>query len=124
MELLKSTSLSRFSPEDPDLLTTLGLLHLQLGEPQQAFEALGGALTFDPSHGMAILAAASMMQEHGDYEVALSKYRVAAASLSESPELWNNIGMCNFGRKKFVAVSLMVCFSHPTLDLVKMIIYL
>lgn len=95
----------RWNPEDPDLLTTLGLLHLQLGESQQAFEALGGALTFDPSHGMAILAAGSMMQEHGDFDVALSKYRVAAASIPESPQLWNNIGMCNFGKKKFVAVS-------------------
>lgn len=98
----------RWNPEDPDLLTTLGLLHLQLGEPQQAFEALGGALTFDPNHGMAILAAGCMMQEHGDFDVALSKYRVAATSLPESPQLWNNIGMCNFGKKKFVAVSSIV----------------
>ena len=96
---------SRWNPEDSDLLTTLGLLHLQLGEPQQAFEALGSALTFDPNHGTAILAAGSMMQEHGDFDVALSKYRVAANTIPESPHLWNNIGMCNFGKKKFVAVS-------------------
>lgn len=100
----------RWNPEDPDLLTTLGLLHLQLGEPQQAFEALGGALTFDPNHGMAILAAGSMMQEHADFDVALSKYRVAAASIPESPQLWNNIGMCNFGKKKFVAVSVKLIY--------------
>ena len=112
MEILHSvTSLTgsetcRSNPEDSDLLTTLGLLYLQLGQTQQAFEALGGALTFDPYHGMAILAAGGMMQESGDFDVALSKYRVAAASIPESPQLWNNIGMCNFGKNKFVAVSL------------------
>ena len=96
----------RLNPEDPDLLTTLGLLHLQVGQVKRAFERLGGALTFDPTNAKAILAAGSMIQDHGDFDVALSKYRVAAASSPESPQLWNNIGMCFFGKKKFVAVSL------------------
>ncbi|KAG7283764.1 hypothetical protein CRUP_034388 [Coryphaenoides rupestris] len=69
-----------FSPENTDLLTTLGLLYLQ-----------------------AILAAGSMMQTHGDFDVAMNKYRVAACSVPESPPLWNNIGMCFFGKKKYVA---------------------
>ena len=38
-----------------------------------------------------------------DYDVALAKYRLAAQSIPESPPLWNNIGMCFFGKKKFVA---------------------
>ena len=46
-----------------------------------------------------------MIQEHGDYDVALSKYRVAAAATPESAQLWNNIGMCLFGKGKYVAVS-------------------
>ena len=46
-----------------------------------------------------------MIQEHGDYDVALSKYRVAAAATPESAQLWNNIGMCLFGKGKHVAVS-------------------
>ncbi len=62
-------------------------------------------MVFDPYRGVAILAAGSMMQEHGDFDVALSKYRVAASTMPESPYLWNNIAMCNFGKKKFVAVS-------------------
>lgn len=57
-----------------------------------------------PFH-QAILAAGSMMQEYGDHDVALSKYRIAAVSTPESPQLWNNIAMCFFGKKKFVAVS-------------------
>ncbi|KAM9275891.1 BBSome complex member BBS4 isoform 3-T3 [Morus bassanus] len=69
-----------FSPENTDLLTTLGLLYLE-----------------------ATLAAGSMMQAHGDFDVALSKYRVVASAVPESPPLWNNIGMCFFGKKKYVA---------------------
>ena len=62
-------------------------------------------MTYDPCNVKAILAAGSMMQHHGDFDVALTKYRVAAAETPESPPLWNNIGMCFFGKKKYVAVS-------------------
>ncbi|XP_060577578.1 Bardet-Biedl syndrome 4 protein homolog isoform X2 [Ruditapes philippinarum] len=92
-----------FSPEHPDMLTTLGLLYMQVGQYQKAFENLGNAMTYDPSHVKAIMAAGSMMQSHGDFDVALTKYRVAAVSSPESPPLWNNIGMCFFGKKKYVA---------------------
>uniref|UniRef100_A0A672JL41 BBSome complex member BBS4 n=1 Tax=Salarias fasciatus TaxID=181472 RepID=A0A672JL41_SALFA len=91
------------SPENTELLTTLGLLFLQLGKYQKAFEHLGNALTFDPNNYKAILAAGSMMQTHGDFDVAMNKYRVAACAVPESPPLWNNIGMCFFGKKKYVA---------------------
>ena len=46
-----------------------------------------------------------LAQGHGEFDVALSKYRVAAQTVPESPPLWNNIGMCFFGKKKYVAVS-------------------
>ena len=38
--------------------------------------------------------------------MALTKYRVAAAATPESAQLWNNIGMCFFGKKKHIAVRL------------------
>lgn len=44
------------------------------------------------------------MQKHGDYEVALRKYRVSVATVSESPFLWNNIAMGYYSKKKFMAV--------------------
>lgn len=47
-----------------------------------------------------------MFQGHQDFDVALAKYRVAAQSVPESAALWNNIAMCFFGKKKYVAVSL------------------
>ncbi|OBS80766.1 hypothetical protein A6R68_21038 [Neotoma lepida] len=75
----------------------------KLGVYQKAFEHLGNALTYDPANYKAILAAGSMMQTHGDFDVALTKYRVVACAIPESPPLWNNIGMCFFGKKKYVA---------------------
>ncbi|KAM9568857.1 BBSome complex member BBS4-like isoform 4-T4 [Salvelinus alpinus] len=44
----------RFSPENTDLLTTLGLLYMQQGKYQKAFEHLGNALTYDPNNFKAI----------------------------------------------------------------------
>ncbi|RXM94717.1 Bardet-Biedl syndrome 4 protein [Acipenser ruthenus] len=79
------------------------LASYSLGVYQKAFEHLGNALTYDPNNYKAILAAGSMMQTHGDFDVAMNKYRVAACAIPESPPLWNNIGMCFFGKKKYVA---------------------
>lgn len=91
------------SPENVELLSTLGLLYLQGGDFQKAFEALGNSMTFDPMNNKAILAAGSMLQLHGDFDVALTKYRIAAQQTPESGPLWNNIGMCFYGKKKYVA---------------------
>lgn len=84
--------LVRFSPENPDLCSTLGLLYMQTGQHSLAFEQLGTALAFDPTCSRAILAAGSMMQSHSDHDVALAKYRVASIEMAESPQLWNNVG--------------------------------
>ena len=66
------------SPENAELCSTLGLLYMQTGQHALAFEQLGTAMAFDPSNAKAILAAGSMMQSHNDWDVALSKYKVAA----------------------------------------------
>lgn len=93
----------QFSAENTELLTTLGLLFLQNEEYHKAFELLGKALTYNPENYKAILGAGSLMQQHGDFDVALTKYRVAAQNIPESSSLWNNIAMCFFGKKKYVA---------------------
>ena len=35
--------------------------------------------------------------------MALIKYRVAAVQTPNSPQLWNNIGMCFFGKQRYIA---------------------
>lgn len=120
-----------------EILTTVGLLYLRLGENYRAFDFLGNSLTHDPknpkvrrhvacalavryffvprnrSHcctvalvsvrSQTILAAGSIIQDHSDMDVALVKYRVAAVQTPNSAQLWNNIGMCFFGKQRFVA---------------------
>lgn len=50
-----------------------------------------------------ILAAGSIIQDHSEMEVALSKYRIAAVQTPNSPQLWNNIGMCFLSLQNYVA---------------------
>jgi Bardet-Biedl syndrome 4 protein len=120
-------------PENPELLTTVGLLYLKLGNNTKAFEYLGNSLTYDPKSAKTILAAGSIiqvtctcnasraarlggvcaplthllldvyLQDNQDMDVALVKYRVAAVQTPNSAQLWNNIGMCFFGKGKNVA---------------------
>ncbi|GBG24775.1 Photosystem I assembly protein Ycf3 [Hondaea fermentalgiana] len=92
-----------FSPDNPELLTTVGLLYLRDGENFKAFEYLGNSLTRDPRNPKTILAAGSVIQDHSDMDVALVKYRVAAVKTPNSAQLWNNIGMCFFGKARHVA---------------------
>eukprot|EP01033_Poteriospumella_lacustris_P004908 gene4904-3512_t len=85
-------------PENAELLTTIGLLFLKLGNNTKAFEFLGNSLTYDPKNAKTILAAGSIIQDNQDMDVALVKYRVAAVQTPNSAQLWNNIGMCFFGK--------------------------
>lgn len=51
-------------PENPELLTTVGLLFLKLGNNTKAFEFLGNSLTYDPRSAKTILAAGSIIQDN------------------------------------------------------------
>jgi Bardet-Biedl syndrome 4 protein len=92
-----------FAPDNPEILTMVGLMYLRLGETYKAFDFLGNALTHNPRDAKTILAAGSIIQDNQDVDVALVKYRIAAQVTPRSPELWNNIGMCFFGKRKYVA---------------------
>jgi Bardet-Biedl syndrome 4 protein len=92
-----------FSPENTELLTTTGLLYLRVGETTRAFEYLRSSLDLDPRNPKTILAAGSIIQDHNDTDMALLKYRVAAVQTPYNAQLWSNIGMCFFSKKKLVA---------------------
>ena len=74
-----------------------------MGESYRAFEYLGNSLTHDPKDPKTILAAGSIIQDHDDVDVALIKYRVSATKTPDSPQLWNNVGMCFFGKRRYIA---------------------
>ncbi|CBZ26079.1 conserved hypothetical protein [Leishmania mexicana MHOM/GT/2001/U1103] len=87
------------SPTNPDLLAMLGHLYLQQGNPGAAFDYLGRCLTIRPTHIDALVAASSIIQDSGDYDVALTKYRIVVAQQPDSSQVWNNIGACFIGKK-------------------------
>jgi len=91
------------TPENSELLTFIGLLYLRTGDSYKAFEYLGNSLTHDPKNSKTILATGSVIQDHGDTDVALSKYRIAAVQTPNSAALWNNIGMAFFSKQKYIA---------------------
>jgi len=45
------------------------------------------------------------MQNNYEFEGALMKYRIGVVLNPDSFELWNNIGMCFYGKNKIIAVS-------------------
>lgn len=96
------TEALEFSPENPKLLTTIGLLYLRIEENFKAFDFLGTSLAHEPTNTEAILAAGSIIQDHRDFDVALKFYRINAVKTPNSAELWNNIGMCFFGKEQHI----------------------
>ncbi|CAJ0942976.1 unnamed protein product, partial [Mesorhabditis belari] len=85
-------------PENVELMVHLGMLYLRTKNEDPAFAMFGRALSYDAAH-----ADSSVMQAHGDHDVALNKYRIAAEKCDYNGCLWNNIGMCLFAKGKFVA---------------------
>lgn len=91
------------SPSNPDLLAMLGNLYLQQGNAAAAFDYLGRCLTLNPTHVDALVAASSIIQDSGDYDVALTKYRIVVSQQPDSSQVWNNIGACFIGKRNLYA---------------------
>ncbi|XP_031365466.1 Bardet-Biedl syndrome 4 protein homolog isoform X2 [Apis dorsata] len=100
---VKQIAKSFENPESIEAATELGLLYLKIGDVQRAFQQFGTAIAHSPNYAKAILPIAYIIQNHQEYDVALSKYKQAAQSIPESYALWNNVGMCFYGKQKFVA---------------------
>lgn len=86
------------SPANPELLAMQGHLYLQLGNTNAAFDSLGRCLTIDPMNVKALVAASSIIQDGGDFDVALTKYRIVVGQQPDAPQVWNNIGACFNGK--------------------------
>lgn len=93
----------KFSMENSQILTVLGLIFLKLGDTNQAFQYLGNSLSINPKDSKAILAVGSIMQDRQDYDAALLKYKAISDNNNNSAQLWNNIGMCFYGKRKYIA---------------------
>ncbi|KAL1502259.1 hypothetical protein ABEB36_007425 [Hypothenemus hampei] len=90
-------------PESVKLLTEAGLLFLKTGQSQYAFERFSQALALDQTCSRALLGIGCITHRHEEYDVALSKYKIAVLYDPESLALWNNIGMCFYSKQKYIA---------------------
>lgn len=90
-------------PDSINMLTESGLLYLKVGQTQHAFERLSSALALDPHHCRALLGVGCITQFHEEFDVALSKYKIAVQNEPDSVALWNNIGMCFYSKQKYIA---------------------
>ncbi|KFD54953.1 hypothetical protein M514_04135 [Trichuris suis] len=91
------------APENCNLQTSLGLVYLKVDNFRLALEAFGRALSLNSFHTAAVFAVGAVMHQHGDYDTALAKYRVGLKNCPDNARLWNNIGMCFYGKMKTVA---------------------
>ncbi|KAL7299540.1 hypothetical protein TKK_0007619 [Trichogramma kaykai] len=90
-------------PDNNEVAADLGLLYLRLGDSRKAFQQFGKVLAEEPRCDRATFSMAYIMQTQGEFDVAFSKYKIASNSLMESWALWNNIGMCLYGKQKYVS---------------------
>lgn len=49
-----------------------------------------------------------MFQSKNDVDGALNKYKLIDADSQKGAEIWNNVGLCFFKKKKFIAVCVCV----------------
>uniref|UniRef100_A0A1I8Q8A9 Uncharacterized protein n=1 Tax=Stomoxys calcitrans TaxID=35570 RepID=A0A1I8Q8A9_STOCA len=100
IEVLDSCLL--LAPENTDVLTEIGVLHLKLNETQKAFDRLLEVIQFDKNCLRGLMAFAAILQSRNDIDAALGKYKEIAAIEPDIAELWNNIGLCFFKKQKLI----------------------
>lgn len=80
-------------------------MYLKIGENQKAFEKLLDVTHLNDSHTNALMALGAILQSKHDIDGALNKYKRIPQIHMEGGELWSNIALCFFRKRKYVAVS-------------------
>ncbi|XP_050297667.1 Bardet-Biedl syndrome 4 protein homolog [Anthonomus grandis grandis] len=90
-------------PDSAQLLIDSGILYLKAGQTQHSFERFSQALALNPTSWKALLGIGCITHKHEEFDVALSKYKIAVLYQPESVALWNNIGLCFYSKQKYIA---------------------
>ncbi len=69
----------------------------------EGFQNLAHSVAIESKNNESLLAIASILQDRGDFDGALLKYKVIIQNYENSPQIWSNIGMCFYGKKKYFA---------------------
>lgn len=130
--LLNPFSNLRGAPQNTDTLTEIAILYLRINDPQSALEKLLDVTKIDEDCNKALMALGAILQvfltfnfcfpslvsptmctihlffckSRGDIDGSLNKYNRISLAEHEGAELWSNLGLCFFKKKKFIAVNL------------------
>ncbi|XP_055920603.1 Bardet-Biedl syndrome 4 protein homolog [Eupeodes corollae] len=92
----------QIAPENTEVLTEIGVLYLKINETEKAYEKLLEVTNIDSNSSKGLLAFGAILQSRNDVEGALGKYNQITGPELDSTEIWNNIGLCFFKKKKFI----------------------
>lgn len=67
----------------------------------EGFQNLAHSAALESKDNESVIALGSIMQDRGDFDGALLKYKVIVQNNENSPQIWSNIGMCFYGKKKY-----------------------
>lgn len=127
-DLLASISLRRISTDNLETLTEIGILYLRVNNTKGAFDKFFEVTKLNPNDSKALLALGSILQVYiplhskaphfisfsiiiqqskGDMDGALNKYKYIDEAGQKGAEIWSNVGLCFFKKKKFIAVRIL-----------------
>ena len=92
-------------PNNSELLTAIGSLYLKSNNSEKAFDFFTDAMEIDKKYSNSLLGLASIYQYQGEYEEALVQYKLGFLTNSNSPLVWNNLGLCFFAKNKNIAAT-------------------
>ena len=94
----------KFSPDNCELLTSIGILLVKLGSNEEALENFNKVAKIDNMFSDAMLGIATLNQEEENYEAAMLAYRLTTLRNPNNSFVWNNLGLMFFAQKKYVTV--------------------
>ena len=89
---------------DNEILAELGNICLKLNNKPLSLHSFGQSFALDKTNTNVLIGLGSIFQEFSDFDAALKKYSNCNFQNPNSAELWNNIGMCFYGKEQHISV--------------------
>ena len=90
----------KLSPDDNNLMSTLGSLYLKAKDYEKAIDYFNKVLEVDKKYSKSLLGLAAINQLNGKFEEAYELLSMGYSSNNNSAYLWNNLGMWFFAKEK------------------------
>ena len=88
------------SPNDNNLMNTLGSIYLKVKDHDKAIETFKKSLEVDKKYSKSLMGLATIAQINGNFDEAYELLSIGYSSNNNSAYLWNNLGMWFFSKEK------------------------